>query len=245
MKPFIGRIGGKFFLRKTIIKYIPNNYTTYIEPFVGAGSIFFYLKHNDNIKEVINDLDEDLIRVYNALKLEGDIINLKFNRDINVDYFNSIKNKNDELSLLEKYKHSYFSTGKCYSKSKNSLNQERKSKTDFSIYKPRLQNTIILNKDFKEVVIEYDSENSFFYLDPPYSKTLNIKNGYYNNNTITPKDVYDVLKNIKGKFLLSYDNTEEVRDIFKDYKIVEVDTRYSPTSSVNSRKVKELLIMNY
>jgi DNA adenine methylase len=169
MNPPFARIGGKFYLRKTIMKYIPNDYTTYIEPFVGGGSVFFLLKHNNNVKEVINDLDEDLFKVYNALKLEGDIINLQFNRDVDKDYFNLIKNKNDALGLLERYKHSYFGSGKSYDRSK------RESKTDFSVYKPRLEKTIILNKDFKEIVNEYDSEDSFFYLDPPYSKTINKK----------------------------------------------------------------------
>ena len=49
---FIGRWGGKHYSRNKILSYIPDNYDTYVEPFVGGGSVYLNLEKNG--KEIIN-----------------------------------------------------------------------------------------------------------------------------------------------------------------------------------------------
>ena len=44
MKTPFGRVGGKRFLSKYIISLFPDSYSTYVEPFFGAGSVFFKIK---------------------------------------------------------------------------------------------------------------------------------------------------------------------------------------------------------
>jgi DNA adenine methylase len=68
MKPFLKWAGGKRQLLKSIIPLIeehlgPNS--TYYEPFLGGGAVFFTLAHR---KANINDLNEDLINCYNVIK---------------------------------------------------------------------------------------------------------------------------------------------------------------------------------
>jgi DNA adenine methylase len=53
----------------------------------------------------------------------------------------------------------------------------------------------------------------------------------------------EVLKGVKGKFIMSYDDTEENRDLFKDFKIENVETIYAVKSKGN-KKVGEILISN-
>lgn len=60
-----------------------------------------------------------------------------------------------------------------------------------------------------------------------------------------PEEVYDAIKNIKGKFLLSYNDSPKIRDIFKKYDIQTIKTDYQPTKDIKKRTVKELLIKNY
>ena len=110
-------------------------------------------------------------------------------------------------------------------------------------YNERLKNTIILNKDYQEVIKKYDGPNSFFYLDPPYS--MSEKEKYYNNQYINIHELYNILKNIKGKFLLSYDDNKEAKQLFKDFKIINVTTTYIHTQNIEKRKVKEIIIKNY
>jgi len=53
--------GSKKRLLAQIIKYIPQNIDTYIEPFVGSGVVFIYLLFNSNINSfIIGDLNPDI-----------------------------------------------------------------------------------------------------------------------------------------------------------------------------------------
>ena len=109
-------------------------------------------------------------------------------------------------------------------------------------YKQRLQDVKIENKDFKDVIRKYDGAKTFFYLDPPYSKAD--KNKDYIVTGVTIEDVYNALKNIKGKFLLSYDDVPEAKKIFKRFNIIKVPTKHSDGRGGQVGRC-ELLIANY
>jgi hypothetical protein len=105
-----------------------------------------------------------------------------------------------------------------------------------------LKNVEILNKDFKDIIKKYDSPNTFFYLDPPYENSK----GLYENFELPIKDVYDLLKNIKGKFLLSYNDSKEAKQLFKDFHIDYIKTKYAnPLKGGQDRIVNEMIISNF
>ena len=49
-----------------ILKYIPQQFDHYVEPFVGGGSLFFHLNHNKN---VVSDLSQDTANMYHQIHL--------------------------------------------------------------------------------------------------------------------------------------------------------------------------------
>jgi DNA adenine methylase len=239
--PF-GRIGGKSKIAKKLIDKFPplEWFQYYVEPFVGAGNVFFRKPYIEGQIEVINDLDPDVYKVMKALKTRNKYINDNFNRKIDKDYFDSIKHKNDALSTLEKIKTSFFGQNRSFSY----RDKEAKThfvKTDFTPYKERLKNTIILNESFEKVIKAYDSDRTFFYLDPPYESD---KEDDY-NHYITPEQVYEALLNIKGFFMLSYNDSPKIRKIFKGYRIRSITTTYRATQYIESRIKKEVYITNY
>lgn len=65
-----------------------------------------------------------------------------------------------------------------------------------------MKNTSVLNQDYKSVLSKYDSSNTLFYLDPPYLT----EKGNWGYNPINPDELLSVLKSIKGKFILSFEN---------------------------------------
>ena len=71
-KPFLKWAGGKTKLIPEISKRLPKlDNITYIEPFIGGGSLMFYIAQNFNIKEaIINDINIDVISCYNSIKSE-------------------------------------------------------------------------------------------------------------------------------------------------------------------------------
>lgn len=250
VSPPFGRIGGKTRLKKRIVKLFPKDYENmiYVEPFIGAGSIFYY--KNPSKKEVINDLEDYVVRLHQGLKkYDGYNISDDFKKMLvrwNKNKYEKLKNsnpKNEYNKFLKDYlltRTSFFSktTNQSFGQNKNKIPKiDLKHK-----YNERLKDTIILNDDFKNVVKKYDSKNTFFYLDPPYENSKNL----YENETLPIKDVYDVLKKIKGKFLLSYNDSDEAKNLFKDFNIKYIYTTYAnPIKGGSDRIKKEMNITNY
>ncbi|NBW13104.1 MAG: DNA adenine methylase [Caulobacteraceae bacterium] len=233
MKTPFGRTGGKKNLSKRIINLFPNDYNLYVEPFVGAGNIYFKLpKEKQTNPMVINDLDDD---VYIALKeiqnnaafINSNIKRVKFTKD----YFEEIKNKNDPISVIEKLKTSYMANGITFNFYHHLI------KTDFLPFQEYLKNTIVLNETFEKIIEKYDNKDTFFYLDPPYEN--NSENDY--KHYVNPQDVYNSVKNIKGRFILSYNNSNSIKNLFAEFYIYPIETKYTrPTN-----KTIELLISNF
>ncbi len=109
----------------------------------------------------------------------------------------------------------------------------------------RLANVFIENKDFEALIKHYDREGSFFYLDPPYWES----EGVYSNINFTRETherLRDTLKNIKGKFMLSYNDCPEIRELYKDFIIIPVERMNNLTQRYEKGSVyKEVLILNY
>ena len=64
LKPLIKWSGGKSDEIKQFEQYFPKEYNTYLEPFIGGGSVYFYLSPP---KAVISDVHKELIDLYQLL----------------------------------------------------------------------------------------------------------------------------------------------------------------------------------
>jgi DNA adenine methylase len=84
----------------------------------------------------------------------------------------------------------------------------------------RLANTVIENKDFEALIRQYDRDNAFFYCDPPYYQT----EGHYEVDFRKEDHVRlrDTLAQIEGKFLVSYNDCEYIRELYEGYQIESV-----------------------
>lgn len=74
------------------------------------------------------------------------------------------------------------------------------------------------NLDYKDIITKYNFEDTFFYLDPPYHN----KESYYDYTFKSIDDhieLFNYIKNIKGKFVLSYNKTDFILDLYQDYSI--------------------------
>lgn len=104
------------------------------------------------------------------------------------------------------------------------------------------------NKDFEVLIQEYDSESTYFYLDPPYWKTEN----YYSNHDFDRKDherLAKSLNEVKGKFSLSYYDFPLLHDWFPEDRFTWVRKNFKKAAAATKGKkqndAEELLIMNY
>ena len=107
----------------------------------------------------------------------------------------------------------------------------------------RLNQVVIENQDFERLINTYDRPGALFYLDPPYYEAEK-----YYPDRFNPEDherLRKCLGNIKGKFVLSYNDCQHIRDLYKEYSIIEVDRNDNLVSKSKSRKYKELIIKNF
>jgi DNA adenine methylase len=108
--------------------------------------------------------------------------------------------------------------------------------------------TFVENMDFQDVIEKYDSEKTYFYVDPPYWKTEN----YYSNHDFDRNDherLANSLKSIKGKFSLSYYDFPLLKTWFPKHEYLwemkEFAKAAAAKSGVKQNMGEELLIMNY
>ena len=93
------------------------------------------------------------------------------------------------------------------------------------------------------MIDRFDKPETLFYVDPPYWGCEN----YYGNGVFSREDfavLRDRLAGIKGKFIMSINDVPEIREMFRDFAIQEVPTKYS-MGKEGVKPVTELLIMNY
>lgn len=244
----IRRVGGKSKLQKEINLMIPNH-EIYAEPFVGGGSIFLY-KSPAKIN-IINDLDEDIINIWkDVYDLSVDIYeSMKFipNRELFKSYLNkkSFDSNYDRLYRnLYLSKVSFSGNRLTYGGDKQCISTAKKIK-NISLQLKNTSNLEIYNEDYKTIIKKFDSKDTFFYLDPPYEIETMTNNWGYKNLNVTPQEICDLLKSIKGKFILSYNKSETIKNIFKDFYIENVITKYTLGRGNNTKIKEELIIKNF
>lgn len=243
-------VGGKNYLAKEIIALMPEH-KSYIEVFGGALSVF-YQKSASKI-EVINDINDELINLHLCIRNKPQsLANVLNSMIISRKIFHMLKNKEIKpKNDLERAAFYFYliSTSFGSSMGQFAMSKQRAPKRlcrDFSLHTKRLKNASIENKSFEYILKEYDYNEALFYLDPPYVGT---ESYYKNTGGFGLKEhelLCDLLKNIKGKFMLSYNDCDLVRELYKDFNIKELKVRYSLNNNVLKRKEsKELLIMNF
>ncbi len=109
-------------------------------------------------------------------------------------------------------------------------------------FRQKLLDTTILNLSWERVVELFDAPDSSFYLDPPYL----VKKKCYSSGNFVEDDFVSmakVLKSIQGKFVLSLNDSDEVREIFRDFDFLELETLWTSGFAKKTLR-KELLIRN-
>jgi DNA adenine methylase len=102
--------------------------------------------------------------------------------------------------------------------------------------------------DFEDLILKYDSDKTFHYVDAPYWKTEN----YYNNHDFDSKDherLANTLKRVKGKFGMSYYDFPQLQVWFPQNQYQWERKLFAKAAAAKKGKVQtmgeEILIMNY
>lgn len=250
MNSFIAWVGGKKLLRKIISDKFPEKFDKYVEVFGGAGWVLFY-KDKYAKTEVYNDINSDLVNLFKCVKYHPEAIEKELELSLNSrQIFNEYRNQMDCIGLTDiqravRYlyliKSSYGARVSTYGSKPRDI-----SNTEFlKDIRKRLSKVVIENKSFEKIISAYDNEGTLFYLDPPYHNTENM---YDTGDFIFDEEQHiklrDILKDIKGKFVLSYNDDEFIRELYKDFKIEGIERQNNLSLNSGSR-FKEVVITNY
>ncbi len=254
--------GGKSRALKQILPIVPN-FKEFREPMVGGGSVFFALKQiNPTAKFWINDINKELYLFWKYCRDEANNLfdeikkiketskdGKKLHKDLleteNISDFERavrffVLNRITFSGLAESGGYSNLAFNQRFTIS--SIERLKKASKI-------LQETKITNEDY-EKVLSKEGEKVFIFLDPPYYTTtkskLYGKNGCLHEGFNHSKFAED-MKKCKHKWLITYDDCSEVRELFNFANIYIWQLQYGMNNykQKNAGKGKELFISNY
>lgn len=241
---YISRLGGKHRLRSRIVSMFPADYNTYMEVFLGGGQVFLELEKKPHTQYILNDKNKDIYHLWKDIQhIDPDVVrNFVFPQSERL--FNSLKQETNIRDPIKRlFRNLYLS---LFSFSNNRMAFIRKKKTtgqhikkNIDILQEKLKNARIYNQDYKKIIERFDNKDAIIYLDPPYTEMEK----YYEGQSIDPYELAQVCHKIKGRFILSYNISPQVRDAFKGFHFHRVRVPY--TSGLGSKSKYEYLITNY
>lgn len=250
---FISWVGGKKALRDEILLRFPIEYTKYVEVFGGAGWVLFH-KPKGKDYEVFNDYDELLINLYRCVRDSPEELKTEMEYILNsrTDFLYMKELLRGKAPMPNSKRAAYFYALIRFSYGSNADEYGGRPMSMWNAFPMidaacnRLQRVIIENKPYDKLITQYDRPDTFFYCDPPYYKAENYPGG--NFSRADHKILADLLCGIKGKFLLSYNDCEEIRELYnKPGILVERIVRLSNLAQryEGGKEYPELFISNY
>ena len=272
-KPFVKWVGGKRQIIDKLKEYVPDEYDTYYEPFVGGGALLFELTPK---KAVINDLNEELMNVYNCLcneekfKKMCNLLNhyeAEHSEEFYYEIRNKDKNKNayNRLSDYTKAARTIYLNKACFNglyrvNSKNEFNVPFGKKTKINTYEGSnlitVSNYLTMN-DIKIQSVDFEEslktakKGDFVYIDPPYDSDTSTFNNYTEDGFGKEEQrrlaqVYKDLDKRGVYVMLSNHNTTLINELYKDYHIHIIEAKRNINANGKKRgKVEEVIITNY
>ncbi|MFG6395444.1 MAG: DNA adenine methylase [Lachnospiraceae bacterium] len=252
MDSFISWVGGKKLLRNKILGLFPGKqeFNRYVEVFGGAGWVLFSSDRHAET-EVYNDMDGRLVNLFRCVKYHPDALQkeLEFTLNSREQFFDArgqaeVRGMTDIQRAARFYiliKESFGTDLRSFGMRTKDMGRAVKYLEKVS---ERLRSVVIEHQDFEKVIKNHDRETTLFYLDPPYYGT----ESYYAEKF--QEEDYGRLKSlldgIKGKFILSYNDCSQIRELYKDYDITKADRMHNLVRGGKTKpRYKELLIKNF
>jgi len=252
--------GGKTRAIKILDKIINENFNinkfdNFISPFFGGGSFEFNFQNKYNLKIIANDKFYPLYNFWIQIKENKDDL---YNELIKIKSVTKEQFNNYRINLLNNDKLQqavyYFIINRCSfsgSTFSGGFSQESSIKrfTKSSIEKIKkldLSNIQFYNEDFEKFINDNSTDKSLIFLDPPYY--LEKKSKLYGNNgdlheNFNHEKLFEVIKKYDN-WLLTYNNCDYIKELYKNYKIIEVSWSYSMNKTKQSSEIIILSKLN-
>ena len=264
LKPFLKWAGGKTQLLNEIKPLIPQYKGKYIEAFIGGGALFFSLNTPGSI---IADSNPELVNTYKEVANHPEelIALLKQFKNEETEFYKIRSLDWNDLSSTEAAARFIYLNKTCFN-GLYRVNKKGEFNVPFGKYKnPKicdeelirnaskiLKRTKIVLGDYKTVLRKYAKKDDFVFLDPPYvpiSEYSDFKR--YTKEQFDEDDQRELaqlfceLSEMGCKVMLTNSNAPLVHELYKNYKMIVVDTKRHINSKGDSRKGEDVIILSY
>ena len=256
-EPLAPWFGGKKYLAKLIaarIAAIPHR--CYAEPFCGMGGVF--LRRNTRPKsEILNDINGEIVNLFRVLRDHPDALEACFGTCIAAreEFIRLLSTPPETLTDIRRAARWAWLQRMSFGGKPAHLATPGQMAAD--VHHParlrgprmarliraahaRLEGVHIERLDWQVFIPRYDRPFTLFYLDPPYHG----HESDYGRGVFAPADfarLAAMLRGIRGRFIMSINDTPQIRALFDWADLEEVETRYSANARAN-RRVRELLV---
>lgn len=257
MKPFYRYLGGKTKEIKFFSKYFPDKYDLYVEPFFGGGAVFWNLEPQ---KAIINDIDTTLMEFLRYVKTNPEVFKVVENFwPVNKEFFERVRDHwtySGEIAEVQRYFYFLRTSFNGYLRFNDKKQKYNMSFGNKKVITPipeenikLLQNAVITNTDYTEILKTYDAEETFMFLDPPYDGLFNYLHDSSDKSSIVVilETLKDFISNCKSKCLMTTGATPFTEALFKDF----IKDSYIKHNSFGAHckgkdnNLKTLIITNY
>lgn len=264
MKPIIKYIGGKQKEIDNFKQYIPKEFNTYYEPFVGGGAVYWYLEPNN---AVISDTNKKLIDFYLSIKVNyynfieeihdfSQIFNTLTKQEQSEMYYKIRDMYNNKIpkeysnTLIYYFinKMAYCGIQRVNKKGEFNVPYGRYEKINYEQviteeHHKLLNHTVIKHCDFNDI-FDIASKDDFMFLDPPYDDVFN---NYGNNDKFDRAkhvELYQRFTSTDCKCLVVIGKTDFTEQLYYDYIVGEYDKKYAVNGRTNKNS-KHLVCANF
>lgn len=253
LKSPLAWLGGKSRLADRIIERMPVH-QTYCEVFAGAAWVLF--KKPESKVEIINDINSDLTNLYRCVKFHLAELVAQFRwmlvaRD---EFDRFLKTPADTLTDIQRAARFFYLAKASFgarivrptfgiaATAQPRLNLLR-IEEDLSEAHLRLARVFIECRPYDQVIERFDKPGTLFYVDPPYwDCEKDYGEGLFSRDDFAR--LAALLGAVKGKFILSLNDTPGVRETFSEFRIEGIKTRYS-VAATKKAEAAEVLITNW
>lgn len=259
----VKKVGGKYKISEWIKSLLPYH-NIYCELFGGTFCVGLSIERKSgiNYRKVYNDTDAHISNLFNVLrdnpeKISYQIENTPYSRKDFEDscaFFENTKDFSniDKIEWARQY--IVFNRQSIFGKEDETWCIARKGENNYITWNSlpilikeistKLKDAYIECDDYKKVIEKWDNEETLFYCDVPY---FGVEKDFYRpnkENGFDHIDFYNNIKNIKGSWVVSYYDSEFIRDLYKGYSFFTKEVKKNMQIKKKKDSEVELLIVH-
>jgi DNA adenine methylase len=267
MEPFLRWAGGKRRIAPYLAQYIPLEYESYWEPFLGAGALFFYLAPH---KAYLSDTNADLINCYKFVRDKPELISRYLQSHLvgtSEEHYYTIRDEYNKSSSSATQAARFIYLNSTNFNGIFRVNKQGKYNVPYGHKEPPflpsletlrsasklLKKAILSVASYEEVLLGGSVKaGDFVYLDPPYPPINGTSSfTHYTSSRFSWDDqkkvacIANVLRQQQCFVMVSNTDTKRIRNLYKGWHFERVPVTRSIAANGSRHQVVELIITNY